>query len=103
MLRFEGDREFTQTPADLFAKLPDARLLVTWIPDVESVAAQEADRGVLTLRPSLAFVRGTLEVTLQVVEKTPATAARMLLTSKGIGSSSTVEATLTLAPHPNPP
>ena len=103
MLRFEGDRDFAQAPADLFEKLTDARFLVTCIPDVENVAQQEADRAVLTLRPSLAFVRGTLEVTLQIVEKTLATAARILLTSKGIGSSSTVEATLALAPHTNPP
>jgi carbon monoxide dehydrogenase subunit G len=99
MTRFEGDRDFTQPPMDLFAKLTDARFLVTCIPDVESVSEQEADRAVLTLRPGLAFARGTLEVTLQVVEKTPSTAARMLLTSKGIGSSSTVEASLTLTPH----
>jgi uncharacterized protein len=99
MTRFEGDRDFPQPPANLFAKLTDARFLVTCLPDVESVSEQEADRAVLTLRPGLAFARGTLEVTLQVVEKTPPTAARMLLTSKGIGSSSTVEASLALAPH----
>jgi carbon monoxide dehydrogenase subunit G len=99
MTRFEGDRDFPQPPANLFAKLTDARFLVTCLPDVESVSEQEADRAVLTLRPGLAFARGTLEVTLQVVEKTPPTAARMLLTSKGIGSRSTVEASLALAPH----
>ncbi len=98
MTRFEGDRDFTQPLTDLFAKLTDARFLVTCLPDVERVSEQEADRAVLTLRPGLAFARGTLEVTLQVVEKTPPTTARMLLTSKGIGSSSTVEAALALAP-----
>lgn len=38
-------------------------------------------------------------MTLQVTEKTPPTSARMSLVSKGIGSSSTVEATLALAPQ----
>jgi uncharacterized protein len=99
MTRFEGDRDFTQPPADLFAKLTDARFLATCLPDVEKVSEQEADRAVLTLRPGLSFARGTLEVTLQVVEKTPPTAARMLLISKGVGSSSKVEASLALAPH----
>jgi carbon monoxide dehydrogenase subunit G len=99
MLRFEGDRDFPQPPAELFAKLTDARFLATCIPDVEKVSEQEADRAVLTLRPGLAFARGSLEVTLQVVEKTPPNAARMLLTSKGIGSSSKVEAALALAPN----
>ena len=99
MLHFEGDRDFPQAPADLFARLTDARFLVTCIPDVESIAHQEPDRAVFTVRPGLAFARGSLEVTLQVVGKTPPTSARILLISKGIGSSSTVEATLTLAPH----
>jgi carbon monoxide dehydrogenase subunit G len=99
MLRFEGDRDFPQPPAELFAKLTDARFLATCIPDVEKVSEQEAGRAVLTLRPGLAFARGSLEVTLQVVEKTPPNAARMLLTSKGIGSSSKVEAALALAPN----
>jgi len=99
MLRFEGDRDFPQPPAELFAKLTDACFLVTCIPDVESVAYQEPDRAVFSVRPGLAFARGTLEVTLQVAEKAPPTSARMSLVSKGIGSSSTVEATLNLTPH----
>ncbi len=99
MTRFEGDRDFQHPPADLFAKLTDARFLATCLPDVEKVTEQEADRAALTLRPGLSFARGTLEVTLQVVEKTAPIAARMLLTSKGVGSSSKVEASLTLAPH----
>ena len=99
MLRFEGDRDFPQPPAELFAKLTDARFLVTCVPDVEGVAEQGPDRAVFSVRPGLAFVRGTLEVTLQVTEKTPPTSARMSLVSKGIGSSSTVEATLALAPQ----
>ena len=97
MMRFEGDRDFPLPPADLYTKLTDARFLVTCLPDVEGVSEQEADRAVLTLRPGLSFARGTLEVTLQVVEKTPPTAARMRVSSKGIGSSSTVEASLALA------
>ncbi len=99
MLRFEGDRDFPQPPAELFAKLTDARFLVTCVPDVEGFAEQGPDRAVFSVRPGLAFVRGTLEVTLRVIEKTPPTSARMSLVSKGIGSSSTVEATLALAPQ----
>jgi 2-furoyl-CoA dehydrogenase large subunit len=99
MLRFEGDRDFPQPPEELFAKLTDARFLAACIPDVEKVSEQEPDRAVFTVRPGLAFARGTLEVTLQVVERTPPTAARMVMTSKGVGSSITVEAALALTPR----
>ena len=98
MLRFEGDRDFPQPPEELFARLTDARFLVTCIPDVQGVAEQGPDRAVFTVRPGLSFARGTLDVTLQVLEKTPPASARLSLVSKGVGSSSTVEATMTLAP-----
>jgi carbon monoxide dehydrogenase subunit G len=99
MLRFEGDRDFPQAPGELFARLADARFLVQCVPDVESVASAEADRAVLVLRPGFSFVRGTLETTLQVVDAVAPTALRVLLHSKGIGSSSDVEAALALAPR----
>lgn len=99
MLHFEGDQDFSQKPDELFAKLTDARFLVPCIPDVESVMQLQSDRAVLVLRPGFAFVRGTLEVTLEVVGAVAPTAARVILHSKGIGSSSQVEAGLTLAAH----
>jgi uncharacterized protein len=94
MLQFEGDRDFTLAPADLFAKLTDARFLIQCIPDVDKVSQCEADRAAVVLRPSFAFVRGTLDMTMQIVEAVAAASARVLVHSKGIGSSSTVEASL---------
>src|SRR5271168_1372333 len=98
MLRFEGDRDFTRPPAEVWERLTDARFLVRCIPDVDSVKEVSAERAVLVLRPGFAFVRGTLEVTMQVGNRTAPTTAIILVQSKGIGSSSTVEATLTLTP-----
>ena len=97
MLRFEGDRDFSRPPTDVFARLTDANFLVGCIPDVDRVTEVNADRAALVLRPGFAFVRGTLEVVLNIAEKTAPTSARILVVSKGIGSSSTVEATLSLA------
>ena len=99
MLRFEGDRDFPQPPDAVFVKLTDARFLAACVPDVENVSPESPDRATFKVRPSLAFAKGTLDVALQVVEKAPPTSARMVLTSKGVGSSSTVEAALGLAPQ----
>lgn len=99
MQRFEGDRDFAQPPPEVFARLTDVSFLVGCIPDVETVKSVDADRAELVLRPGFAFVRGTLEVTLRIVEKAEPTSARVQLLSKGIGSSSEVEATLTAGPH----
>jgi carbon monoxide dehydrogenase subunit G len=99
MVRFEGDRDFDRAPAELWAKLTDARFLVGCVPDVTTVSKAESDEAAFVVRPGLAFIRGTLEVTLKVVEKTGPTGARFDVYSKGIGSSSRVAATLTLAAH----
>jgi len=94
MLQFEGDRDFPLPPADLFAKLTDARFLVQCLPDVDKVTECEADHAALVLRPSFAFVRGTLDMTMHIVEAVAPASARVRVHSKGIGSSSTVEAAL---------
>jgi carbon monoxide dehydrogenase subunit G len=99
MVRFEGEKDFPLPPAQLWSKLTDARFLIQCIPDVESMSEQASDRAVLVLRPGFAFVRGTLDVTLRVVDAVEPTAARYLIASKGIGSSSDVEATVALAPE----
>jgi carbon monoxide dehydrogenase subunit G len=99
MLRFEGDRDFRQPVAEVWARLTSAPFLISCIPDVEKVTHQEADRAELVLRPGFAFVRGTLNLTLQVLDAAPTTSARVQATSKGIGSSSKVEAQLSFAPQ----
>jgi carbon monoxide dehydrogenase subunit G len=99
MLRFEGDRDIPAPPADVWAKLTDARFLAACLPDVEKVEHAEADRAVLVLRPGLAFVRGALDVTLEAADRKAPESVRVLAFGKGIGSTSAVEATLTFAPH----
>jgi carbon monoxide dehydrogenase subunit G len=99
MLRFEGDRDFNRPVAELWAKLTDPSFLVQCVPDVQSVTQLDGDHAALVLRPGFAFVRGTLEVTLRVADAVAPSSARILLNSRGIGSSANVEATLALAPQ----
>jgi carbon monoxide dehydrogenase subunit G len=99
MLSFEGDKDFPRSPSEVWNKLSDARFLVQCIPGVESVAQSEKSRAQCVLRPGFAFVRGTLELTLDLTEVEPDRWLRLLLHSKGIGSSSDVEADLNLAPQ----
>jgi carbon monoxide dehydrogenase subunit G len=98
MLHFEGTRDFKQAPAALCGKLSDASFLVTCIPGAEGVSGAERDRAAFRIRPGFAFVRGTLDVVLAVVEAVEPTSAKFSVRSKGIGSSADVEGTLALAP-----
>jgi carbon monoxide dehydrogenase subunit G len=99
MLSFEGDKDFPQPPSEVWNKLSDARFLVQCIPGVESVAHSEKSHAECVLRPGFAFVRGTLELTVDLIEVEPERSLRLALHSKGIGSSSDVEADLNLAPQ----
>ena len=99
MVRFEGEKDFLQPPAELWTKLSDARFLVQCIPDVESVTEATTDHARMVLRPGFSFVRGTLEATLHVVDAVAPTAARYTIANKGIGSSADVEASIALAPR----
>src|SRR5947209_19441528 len=97
MLHFEGKRDFALAPVDLWAKLRDARFLVTCIPEATIQGAPERDKAVCTVRPAFAFVGGTLETTIEIVNAKEPTDLRFRIASKGVGTSSEVETTLTIA------
>jgi carbon monoxide dehydrogenase subunit G len=97
MLHFEGERDLPGLPAELWAKLRDARFLVRCIPGAESVKESDRDHAVCTIRPGLSFVKGTLETVLRVAEAVEPSALKLLLQSKGIGASSDVETSLNFA------
>jgi carbon monoxide dehydrogenase subunit G len=97
MLRFEGDRDVTLSPAALWPKLSDIHFLAGCVPDSESVTFPETDAAQLVLRPGLSFVRGMLDLTMQITERSKNSSARLQLTTKGIGTNSMVEAAYTLA------
>jgi uncharacterized protein len=98
IMEFDGERELQHPLHDVYAKLSDARFLVECIPGRESTTLAEPHRAVCVQKPGLAFVHGTLEVTVLVKQATPETLIHYSLLSKGIGSSSEVETVVTLAP-----
>ena len=98
---FEGDRDFPVRLEAVWPKLRDARWLVQSIPDASPGEQLEPDRATCMVRPGFAFVRGSLDVSLEIAEAVEGQSLRFLVTSKGIGSSADVETSLTLAPHDN--
>jgi carbon monoxide dehydrogenase subunit G len=99
MVHLEGDRDFTQPPSAIWAKLSNGQFLAECVPGMVSIKDASPESAVIVLKPGFSFVRGTLEVTLRRVEATPETALRYEILGKGIGSSSTVESALTLTPE----
>lgn len=100
-LHFDGERRLALPLDQVWPKLRDARFLVTSIPDATIVGESTLDRAQCTVKPNLTFVRGNLEVTIQIVEAREPDALTFGLYSRGVGSSSDVQAKLTLAADGN--
>jgi uncharacterized protein len=99
MLHFEGDTDFLQPVAEVFAQLRDTRFLVQSIPGVEQVHKSEPAESICILRPGLSFVRGTLEIRMQITDAVEGEKVRAVAHAKGIGSSNDVEALMLFAPR----
>jgi carbon monoxide dehydrogenase subunit G len=95
-LHFEGERRLALPLAQVWPKLRDARFLVTCIPDAAIIGEPTLERAQCTVKPNLTFVRGNLEVTIQIVEAQEPNALTLGLLSRGVGSSSDVQAKLAL-------
>jgi carbon monoxide dehydrogenase subunit G len=97
-LQFDGERRLSLPPEKLWPKLSDARFLIQSIPDATLVGEPTPQRGQCTVKPNLTFARGNLEVTVQVVEAQEPSLVKLTLASRGVGSSSDVQATVGLTP-----
>src|SRR5437762_515707 len=95
MLRFEGESLLPGSPELNASRLKDATFLVKRLPDLEKITSVETSRATFTLRPGLSFVRGTMEVNLEIHEEGPCIVH--VVKGKTIGATNEVEARLTLS------
>jgi carbon monoxide dehydrogenase subunit G len=96
MLTFDGERTYPVAPAPLWAKLRDATFLVQCIPDGTIIGTPERDKAKCNVRPGLAFLTGSLDVNLDILEAVEPSLVKLQLSSKGIASSSDVVVTLNI-------
>lgn len=99
MQTFEGERNFALPPDQLWAKMRDAAFLVTCIPEGSPHEGGTRDVAVCTVHPGFSFMRGSLEITIEVRASEEPTSILYAQKSKGIGSSSEVETSVTLSAH----
>lgn len=92
MLHLEGTKEFPLSRPELWAKLTDLRFLTKCIPDVSEVKEVSEKTASLVLRPGFSFVRGHMDLHIDKKEETPPEMALLALKTRGIGTSSEVEA-----------
>jgi carbon monoxide dehydrogenase subunit G len=96
MQHFEGERMFAMPVAVLWPKLSDAAFLAHCVPDATLKGDPSHDQAQYIVHPGFSFARGTLEVTMEILDRHEPESARFRLTSKGVGTSSVVESILKL-------
>ena len=99
MQPFSGERTFALPPDQLWPKMRDAGFLATCIPDGLPHDGATRDCAVCTVQPGFSFMRGSLDVTIEILGGEEPKTLRYSQKSKGIGSSSEVETALTFEPH----
>jgi carbon monoxide dehydrogenase subunit G len=99
MIQLQGSKSIN-IPADkLYPHLADLQLLVKTLPDVKTVKEASETSAVIVVAPSLSFVKGELETTLQRTSSTPPSQAELQVSSKGIGTTVKLLASFTLTPE----
>jgi carbon monoxide dehydrogenase subunit G len=96
LLHLDGTENFAPPQDELWTRLTDLSFLLRCMPDLDTVIATEPTRIVFKVRPGFSFVRGTLEITLDLIESRRPDLARMRIVSKGVGSGVKLETTFTL-------
>lgn len=87
MIQFSGKENFPCSQEQLWSKLSCPRFLCDCFPGVESVEQLDDRSATFRVRPGFSFLRGTLEVHLEIVDTQPQTQASARVRVRGIGSS----------------
>ena len=96
-LTFGGNESFSAPPEQVFAALTNLERLPRIIPDL--VSSEKVDDRTLNcvVRPGFSFLRGTLRMTITIVELKPPESASMKVLAAGIGAQIEVVSSLDVA------
>lgn len=98
-MSFGGEELFKAPPEKIYALVTEPTSLVKTIPDLASHEILPDGTLKCVVTPGFSFVRGRMDVTMQIVDRDPPKAASMRATSSGIGMQFTVESKLNISPH----
>jgi carbon monoxide dehydrogenase subunit G len=97
MIQISGQRHFAVSTEVLFGELSDLQKVIASFPEAKKVKSVTSARAEIVVSPGLSFVKGDLDTVIEKQAEDPPHSAMLLITSKGIGSSSKVHASFQLA------
>jgi carbon monoxide dehydrogenase subunit G len=98
-LEFGGQERFQAPPERVFDVITNLDLLAQNIPD--AVSAQRVDEHTLAcvVRPGFSFLRGTLQMRIQLTDLVRPTMAAMRIDASGIGQAICIQSRSQISPH----
>ena len=97
-LDLSGVEQFTSTPEEVFGVVTDIDRMPALIPDLQSHQKIDDDRLKCIVRPGFSFIRGKLNLEIQMTEIKPPESALMRVTAKGIGMEIDIESRFKVSP-----
>ena len=92
MLTLNGEKRLKWPAAEIWPKLVNLQFLVDCLPDLHAIKSMHDSQAEVVLRPGFSFARSEMQLKIEKLEETPPTTACFSFATKGIGSSSLVEA-----------
>src|SRR5213075_2613850 len=96
MIQVSGQRQFAVPIVRLFAELSDLQKVIASLPEVKKVKSITPQRAEIVVSPGLTFGKGKLDTIVEKLSEDPPKSATLQIASKGIGSSSKVQASFHL-------
>jgi carbon monoxide dehydrogenase subunit G len=97
-LEFGGEERFQSAPEKVHAVLTDLDAMARTIPDLVSAKRTSADAVHCVIRPGFSFLRGKLDMVIELTSRMPPTEAALRATAKGIGAEIVVESAMHVHP-----
>ena len=95
-MHYDGSFEVPVSKQKVFDFIMDPARITSIFPDVQDVKAIDANNFTLKAKAGIGFIKGMMDVKLNIAERTPPTFAKMKAKGNGISSSVELENTFTL-------
>jgi len=95
-LHYDGSFEVPVSKQKVFDFIMDPERITSIFPDVQDVKVIDANNFTLKAKVGISFIRGMMDVKLNIAERTPPAFAKMKAKGNGLSSSVELENTFTL-------
>ena len=95
-MHYDGSFEVPVSKQKVFDFIMDPARITSIFPDVQDVKVIDANNFTLKAKAGIGFIKGMMDVKLNIAERTPPTFAKMKAKGNGISSSVELENTFTL-------